>query len=179
MAQFSREELDKVVKTTRKTWSMGHSMSMSKGQHMTRKDPGVKCSLWVAKTEFPAPQAEDGDACSIILDAIKQVGDCSEKMQDPLRAPVAVEWVGHRSGVGKDAAQPKMSDQAKFDALTGECHGDSSDLVMLYVYGGGHCLNGSVTRRPTAGLLSKLTGGRCMIVQYRLAPQAACVSRDP
>lgn len=49
--------------------------------------------------------------------------------------------------------------------------GASSELIILYLHGGGYCLGSIASHRGLAGHLSEATGARILMVEYRLAPE--------
>nr|POF15627.1 hypothetical protein CFP56_48821 [Quercus suber] len=159
MDSFSRQNLESLIAKAREVTSGTFRMPITKIQRLSRMDKGVRGPRWVSRATFPAPQEDD--IRSMLVDAIKILGDGQEDYPLPEVAPVPVQWVGVRSGVAKDAPEPpNMTEQAKYEALVAE---RSSDLTLI--------TNGPALRRPTAGALCKLTGAQSVIVQPRLAPQ--------
>jgi acetyl esterase/lipase len=55
-----------------------------------------------------------------------------------------------------------------------EADGASSDRAVLYLHGGGYVMGSFVTHRKLAGDLSRASGARVLMVDYRLAPEHPC-----
>nr|POE77898.1 hypothetical protein CFP56_09541 [Quercus suber] len=134
MDSFTREAMEGFITKAREVTSASFRMPITKIQRLSTMDKGVRGPRWVSRTTFPAPQ-EDDIRC-MLVDAIKILGDGQEDYPLPDVVSVPVQWVGVRSGVAKDAPEPpEMTEQAKYEALVAET---SSDLTLLYIYGGAH-----------------------------------------
>ncbi|KAF1975778.1 alpha/beta-hydrolase [Bimuria novae-zelandiae CBS 107.79] len=70
-----------------------------------------------------------------------------------------------RSPVATEEDTPK----SRFDALKSDAQ---SNCTVVFVHGGGFFSNGLGSSRPTATRLSKESGGRVIVLDYRLAPQS-------
>ena len=138
---------------------------LSKSQKIGTKDPGVKGSMWIAKTTIPAPELDVRDA---VVQAIKALGNGTETYILPDVADVGAEWTGYRDGVKKDVPQPDVSEREKYDMML---ESSQSQVVILYFHGGGHVVMDPITHRDQVTGLAKETKGVCLNVRYRLAPQ--------
>ncbi|KAL9636603.1 MAG: hypothetical protein Q9204_002199 [Flavoplaca sp. TL-2023a] len=135
-------------------------------QRETNSDRQARGPCWVSRVVLPAPV--ETDVLNIILDAVRSLGNGSERYMVPTIENVHAQWTGYRAGVGNDEPEPIMSESEKFDKLQKEV---TSPVNVLYLHGGSHYLLGPAARRATTSILSQLTGGRCLSIQYRLAPQ--------
>lgn len=134
MESFSREDLDGFITMARETMSVAFRMPITKIQRQSTVDRGVRGPLWVSRATLPAPPEDS--IRSLLLSAIKVLGNGQEQYQMPEIAPVPVQWVGVRSGVAKDAPEPVgMTEHAKYEALVEEA---SNDTTLMYMYGGAH-----------------------------------------
>lgn len=148
---------------------MGNSRSsISKTQHMSAKDPGIKGPMWVAKVTAPVPTDDDVRQLLFrVIDEMKEFGD--ETYSQPESVAVEAEWTGYRAGAGKDMPQPEgMSEATKFQHLMDET---ASPTTILYFHGGAHYLCDPATHRRPVSRLCKKTKGRAYSVRYRLSPQ--------
>lgn len=136
-------------------------------QQRTLKDPGVKSSTWVAKAVIPTPQEEGIREAT--FKAIEDMGDGSETYTKPGLAPLNVEWTGCRT-----ATDPwtSMSESDKYAAMMSEPT-RTSKTTILYFHGGAYYLCGFGTHREQVAKLAKVSGGRALNVEYRLAPKDA------
>ncbi|PYH77278.1 hypothetical protein BO82DRAFT_319996 [Aspergillus uvarum CBS 121591] len=144
---------------------LSFSASISEQQKASIRDPGIKGPMWVSKVTFPQPEINVQDAVVKAIEA-HRTGD--ETYDLPGVAPVEAEWTGYRSGVDKNAPQPDISEEAKYEELKKE---SKEDMVILYFHGGIYFLMDPCTHRPTVAQLSKRTGAPVLSVRYRLAPQ--------
>ena len=76
---------------------------------------------------FVLPAPKEDDVLSILLQAIKELGDGGEDLPVPSIEPVDVEWVGPRKH--SDHERPEKQDESSLR--------DCSPRVM-YVHGGGY-----------------------------------------
>ncbi|PYH45435.1 putative lipase/esterase [Aspergillus saccharolyticus JOP 1030-1] len=144
---------------------LSFSSSISQQQKASMRDPGIKGPMWVSKVTFPPPEI---DVQHAVVNAIEALKTGEETYNLPGVAPVEAEWTGYRSGVDKNAPQPDISEEVKYEALKQE---SKEDMVILYFHGGIYFLMDPCTHRPTVAQLSKRTGAPVLSVRYRLAPQ--------
>jgi acetyl esterase/lipase len=139
--------------------------SISSTQRGSIRDPGVKGKKWISR--YTIPIADDGTKDSLYgaIDALKE-GD--EDIYRIERTPVEVEWTGYRKDATDKEPEPQIPEDEKYVNLMQEV---TSDVVILYLHGGALYLMDPATHRDATTMLAKLTGGRCMSVRYRLAPQ--------
>ncbi|KAL8847463.1 MAG: hypothetical protein Q9221_007489 [Calogaya cf. arnoldii] len=135
-------------------------------QRETAADREARGACWVSRVVLPA--VAETDALDLILDAVKGLGNGNEKYTIPTVENVRAQWTGHRAGVTKHEPEPTISETAKFEHLQEEV---KSPITILYMHGGNNYLLGPAARRATTSKLARLTGGKCLSVQYRLAPQ--------
>lgn len=81
---------------------------------------------------IPAPK-EDG-VRTILLDAIKELGDAGEDFEIPSIESVEAEWVGHRKDSGADR-RVQVSEHGAYKMLERDC---STQVTLLYLHGGGY-----------------------------------------
>lgn len=142
---------------------------ISKVQHMSIKDPGIKGRLWVSKTVMPKPEEDDiRQSLFQAIEALKEPGDAPGGFTQPDLLPVEAEWIGYRAGATKNSTDLRIGDAEKYTELMKEV---KSPTTILYFHGGAYYLMDPATYRPTTKKLAKLTQGRCLSVRYRLAPQ--------
>lgn len=144
---------------------------VSKVQHLSLRDPGIKGRIWISKVTLAAAPGEDDDVRKAVFEAIeglKEPGDAPRGYREPELRPVEAEWTAYRADAAKDAPLPDVSEREKYDAMMREV---SSPTTVLYFHGGGYYLMDPASHRPTTQKLAKLTKGRCLSVRYRLAPQ--------
>ena len=143
---------------------------ISKQQAWSLKDPGIKGRLWVSKVTFPVPSGDRGEGVLALLtraiDDLKTRPD--QNYTVPTVLPVEAEWTGYRPNVHKDRERPCLSEHQHYENLMKET---KSDVTILYFHGGVHYMMDPATHRQTCARLAQLTGGRCLNVRYRLAPQ--------
>jgi acetyl esterase/lipase len=141
--------------------------SMSYLQHISRKDPGIKGPVSIAKVTIPAPLDENGPRDAIVR-AIKELGDGTETYTLPDVEAVNAEWTGYRKGVLKNEPRPDVTEEDQYKILMSTV---TSKTAILYFHGGAYFLMSSASHRDPVSRLAKLTGGRGFSVDYRLAPQ--------
>ena len=136
-------------------------------QQMGLKDPGIKGDLWISTATCPAP---DNDVRDAVIRGIKELGDGSEKYDLPTVADVQGEWTGYRAGADKKAPRPSLpgGEKEHYDNMMKEV---TSPVTILYFHGGAYILMDPISHRTVNSALAKKTGGRCLSVRYRLAPQ--------
>ncbi|KAI9705270.1 MAG: hypothetical protein M1820_005268 [Bogoriella megaspora] len=160
------DEINKGVQELRKALAKGGWAPISATQKRSVKDPGVKGSVWVSRIKYDPPPEDN--VKQILLNAISELGDGTEKFAIPEIGELEAQWTGFRKGVGKDDPEPALSEKEKYEAL---CQEISNDKVIFYAYGGAMVYNGPHVARATCGSLSRQTGSKCYTIRYRLAPQ--------
>ncbi len=160
--QDTRTEV--TITIIRKIASVSRPLSFT--QRLSLRDGGIKGPLWVSKVICFAPP--ESDVLSFLLGAIKELGDGTETFTTPSIAPVEAEWTGYRAGVDKKAPRPSLSEADQYKSLMRET---TAPATILYFHGGAYFLMDPASHRNTTSHLAKLTGGRCLSVRYRLAPQ--------
>ncbi|KAI9824801.1 MAG: hypothetical protein M1832_001629 [Thelocarpon impressellum] len=154
-----------VVRVLRSFVATPDPMPVSHAQRLSRHDPGVKGRMWVSRVELPGPEHS---VLQAVIEAIRRLGDGSERFTVPEMRAVEAEWTGYRGGVGSSAPELRISEAEKYERMMKEV---TSDVVILYLHGGAYYLMDPASHRPATGKLARLTGGRCLSVRYRLAPQ--------
>lgn len=101
-------------------------------QKQSMRDPGIKGPMWVSKVTLPAPEDAVQDA---LFEAIEDLKEGDETFDIPGVKPVEAEWTRYRSGVDKNAPQPDISEEEKYEKLLEE---SQSDTVILYFHGGAY-----------------------------------------
>ncbi|KAI9805595.1 MAG: hypothetical protein M1825_000846 [Sarcosagium campestre] len=131
-------------------------------------DNGIKDSMWVAKTTFPAADDSD-DLVGQLFKAINALGSGGEKISTPASLPVEAEWNGYRGISGKRKSRTADTpDETLYGAMMEETE---RDLTILYFHGGAYYLMDPSTHRITTVKLAQISKGRCLSVRYRLSPQ--------
>ena len=148
--------------------------SVGKTQALTLHDPGAKGRLWAARTVVPKP-TDDGSR-EAIFGAIADMGDGTETYTRPQSADIRAEWIGHREAKSEEEALPDISEEEKYTRLMAEPR-RKSKVTVLYFHGGAYYLCGFGTHRQNVARLARACGGRALLVEYRLAPQAAFPSQ--
>ena len=160
--QDARTEV--TIAIIRKIASVSRPLSFT--QRLSLRDAGIKGPLWISKVTCPAPLETDVLEC--LLSAIKELGDGTETFITPTIAAVEAEWTGHRGGVDKKQPRPDLSEADQYKSLMKEA---TSPVTILSMHGGAYFLMDPATHRNTNSQLAKMTGGRCLSLRYRLAPQ--------
>lgn len=157
------------IECIRALMSSSRSTSILKQQRFTLRDPGIKGRIWISKvTLAPPPEARELlDLLTLAVDGLRK-GD--EKYEIPLLVPLEAEWTGYRPKVQAEQPRPDLSEMQHFEKLMSNT---TSDTTVLYFHGGAYYLCDPSSHRSTTAKLAQLTGGRCLSVRYRLAPQAA------
>ena len=142
---------------------------ISKLQHLTLRDPGVKGRIWISKVILPKPDEDDlRQSLFKAIEGLKGPGDSPGGFKEPELLPVEAEWTGYRAGATKQSSALKIPEEQKYKELMREV---SSPTTVLYLHGGAFYLMDPISHRATTKKLAKLTKGRCLSVRYRLAPQ--------
>lgn len=157
-----------LISLSRVLFKKTFSYPISKQQAMSLKDPGIKGKMWISKITLPAP--EEDEIRTALLATIDELKEGGEKYTVPLLAPVEAEWTGYRADASLDAPRLELTEAQQFDRLMAEV---SSDVTILYLHGGAFYLGDPCSHRIPCSRLAYLTGGRCLSVRYRLAPQHA------
>ncbi|OAX81988.1 hypothetical protein ACJ72_03664 [Emergomyces africanus] len=142
------------------------SKPLGKTQMSTLKDPGIKGPMWISKVKMPKPT--ENSVLQALIKAIEHHKEGHETYAVPELADVEAEWTGHRSGVNAKAPQPDIPEAEKYKHMMEDV---KEDISILYLHGGAYYLMDPCTHRTATSRLAKETGGRCLSVRYRLAPQ--------
>ena len=140
--------------------------TISKLQRLSTKDPGIKGKMWISKTELPPPEEED--VRRLLLDAIETLSDGNSACLSPPLLGVEGEWTGYRYDADASSPRLDLGEAEHYGRLIKDV---KTDLTILYVHGGALYLLDPSGYRHICARLSRLTGGRCFSVRYRLAPQ--------
>ena len=133
---------------------------------MSLKDPGIKGPLWIAKVTMPKPQEDNvWQALATAIDGLKEGG---ETYTVPQILPVEAEWTGHRNGADKNTTRLNIPEEEQYKKLMADT---ISDVTVMYMHGGAMIVMDPATTRSIVMNLAKRTGGRCISIRYRLAPQ--------
>jgi hypothetical protein len=111
---------------------MDDQLPVGTQQSRSMRDPGIKGAMWISKVTLPAP----GNAVrAAVLQAVNTLSDneVPQLVELPDVVPVEAEWTGYRGGVDKNAPQPDISEEEKYEELKAEA---KSDMVILYIHGG-------------------------------------------
>jgi acetyl esterase/lipase len=142
---------------------------ISKTQHISLKDPGIKGKIWVSKVTMPKPGDDSiRQALFKAIESLKEADAGPGGYKEPELLPVEAEWTGYRAGATKTSPELRISEEQKYTELMNEV---TSPATVLYFHGGGHYLLDPASHRPTTRKLAQFTGGRCLSVRYRLSPQ--------
>ena len=140
--------------------------TISKQQRLSLRDPGIKGRMWVSKVQLAAPTEDD--VYIAVERAIHGLGTGDKTFDRPDIKPVEAEWIGFRPGAEKNASRPEQSEADQYSCLMRDV---KSDVTILYMHGGALYLMDPATHRVPNSILARLTGGRCLSIRYRLAPQ--------
>ncbi|KAF5877910.1 putative lipase esterase protein [Botrytis fragariae] len=135
-------------------------------QAITTADQPATGPVWASRTILPAPK----DDCIItaITEAIYDLDDGSCADLVATLADVQVQWSGFRSGVGRHEKEPTISEEDKYKGLMKDTR---SKTTIIYAHGGLNYSGGPASVRAVTSTLAKLTKGRCLVLEQRLAPQ--------
>ena len=109
------------------------TMTSSQMQRGSMKDPGIKGPKWVSKVTTPRPA--ESDVLDALVEVIENLKEGDETYEVPELRDVEAEWTGYRKGVRKNAPQPHISEQEKYQKMMEEV---SKDLTVLYFHGGAY-----------------------------------------
>lgn len=154
-----------ITKLIRNLMSSPKPSPISKQQHLTTQDPGIKGRLWISKVTIPPPER---DVLQSLLQVIDALTTGQEVYTVPSVAPVTAEWTGFRSSASHHQPRPDLTERQHYDRLMAET---TSPVTVLYFHGGAYYLMDCASHRPVCARIARLTGGRCLSVRYRLAPQ--------
>ncbi|KIM93895.1 hypothetical protein OIDMADRAFT_70755, partial [Oidiodendron maius Zn] len=157
-----------IVSIFRALFNDSTPISMLESQSNSILSPEIKGPIWVVRDEFPAPLEQD--VKKVLYRAIEGLSDGtdSQNIGDVDILPVSGEWVGHRTGVGKDELEPMVAEAHKYDCLMREV---KSRVTILFLHGGQFFQRNPASRRRMTHELAMLTSGRVFAVRYRLSPQ--------
>ncbi|RVD85454.1 uncharacterized protein DFL_003775 [Arthrobotrys flagrans] len=141
--------------------------SLSKTQHVSLKDPGIKGRMWVSKNGVPAPTGPE--TRQYVIEAIDSLitGEKFDWLKPDLPA-ASGEWTGYRANVPKDAPQLEIPEEEKYAKMMEEV---TSPITVYYIHGGAMYLMDPATHRSACTRIAKETNGRVFSFRYRLAPQ--------
>jgi len=106
---------------------------LSKQQHLSLKDPGIKGPMWISKVVLQKP--EENDVREALVKAIEGLKEGGETYTLPVLKPVEAEWTGYRSDVDANAPELDISEEEKYENLMKEV---KSDVTILYFHGGAY-----------------------------------------
>ena len=109
----------------------GTAGTVTSRQKATGRDPGVRGPTWVSRIQYPRPP--ENAIQGVVLHAIKELGDGTEKFDVPEVGELEAQWIGWRLGVGKD--EPDVSG-TELDKYIGLMRGVTSKVTVFYVHGG-------------------------------------------
>ena len=158
-----------LVRLLRASLGSSKPFSISKRQRLTLHDPGIKGPIWISKVTLPRP-AEAHELLDVLTSAVNALKEANEHYEIPTVVPVEAEWTGYRPKAKAAQPRPDLSEARHYEELMSDT---TSDVTILYLHGGAYILCDPYTYRSTTSKLARLTGGRCLSVRYRLAPQAA------
>lgn len=148
-------------------------------QKQFNADWGIWGRMWVSKVTVPAldkSTSVTGD-CEAAIDvqkalarAIAHLGDGKESYSMPDIVGVQAEWTGYRHDAWPITSRPDISEQEQYESMMRDVKPGSP--TILYIHGGAFCLMDPSTHRWTTSALAEATGGRCLSIRQRLAPQA-------
>ncbi|TAQ89016.1 hypothetical protein B7494_g2671 [Chlorociboria aeruginascens] len=162
-----RSEL--TIKILRSLLTTPHGQPLSKIQNLSVKDPGVKGRIWISKVTMARPEEDDlRQSLFGVIESMKEPGEAPRGFKEPELSSVEAEWTGYRSGATSQSLPLDIPEAQKYTELMREV---SKPTTILYFHGGAYYLMDPASHRPTTKKLAKLTGGRCLSVRYRLAPQ--------
>ncbi|CAO2654549.1 Nn.00g112820.m01.CDS01 [Neocucurbitaria sp. VM-36] len=140
---------------------------VSMQQYVTAKDSPAKGTMWVSRTTFNEPE-DQYELKSIVMKAIKDLAPVQEPIRDFPIEDVKAQWTSFRpSGQEKDL-EPSLSEQEKYLGMLKDI---TTDTVVLFAHGGFYYTGSPASVRRITLAIAKETGGRCIVPEYRLAPQ--------
>ncbi|RDI84968.1 hypothetical protein Vi05172_g5112 [Venturia inaequalis] len=156
---------------------LGTPASLLQSQETSRKDLPIFGPMWISKCTMLRPETQfRGVECrcrlgieEATIKAIDYLGHTKYEGKFPDIVDVEAEWTGHRRGVSYLARRPNIPEYEQYRKLMQEVDPDS--MTILYFHGGAFCLMDPATHRLATSNLAKHSGGRCLSVRYRLAPQ--------
>ncbi|KAL8832913.1 MAG: hypothetical protein Q9170_004674 [Blastenia crenularia] len=161
------DELKKGLAIIRQKIDSRRYETVSKSQEMTRKGPSIGRSFWVQSVTIPRPS--EVTLVDVLAKVIQSLGDGSEAYCRPNLADVNAEWVINRNP--KTSHYPAQADPTQRDDFRAMEQDMTCPVTVLYVHGGAFYTGSPASSRGVVSKLAKLTGGRCLSLQYRLAPQ--------
>lgn len=160
-------KMELVVRLIRSLLENRNPSPVLKQQRSSMRDPGIKGKMWVSKVTLPAPST--ADALDLICTAIDQSKDTGQETYTrPPMLPVEAEWTAYRPDADKNSTRPDLTEEQHYQHLMADV---KSPITILYAHGGALVLMDPASHRIPCSTLSRLTGGRCLSVRYRLAPQ--------
>ncbi|KAI9151927.1 AB hydrolase superfamily protein [Paramyrothecium foliicola] len=168
-SQYMDARTEFIIAIVRGLLQPKHPRSVSEFQPLSVGDKTVRGRVWISTYLAPAPP--ESSVRDVIIQAIRSLSHselAESEIRIPQIVPVEAEWTGYRAGVSREAAPPDVPEQEKYKLMMAAC---TSPTTVLYLHGGAYYLCDPATHRNITSRLSKLTGGRCYSVRYRLAPQ--------
>ena len=142
---------------------------ISKLQHLSVKDPGIKGRIWISKVTMPIPSEDDvRQGLFKAIEGLKEPGAAPGGYMEPELLPVEAEWTGYRAGATKQSAPLRIPEEQQYKEMMKEV---TSPVTVLYFHGGAHYLMDPASHRHVTKKLAKMTKGRVFSVRYRLAPK--------
>lgn len=111
----------------------GPPSSLSKTQHISLRDPGIKGPMWISKVVLPRPEGDD--VREALVRAIEGLKEGGETYILPEIKAVEAEWTGYRAGVDANAPDLDISEGEKYENMMKEV---KSDVAILYFHGGAY-----------------------------------------
>ncbi|QDS69115.1 hypothetical protein FKW77_010297 [Venturia effusa] len=154
---------------------LGTPSSLLQSQENSRRDIPIFGPMWIARCTILTPEIHyEGSGCKLgieeaMIKAIECLGGATYHGKFPEAVNVEAEWTGHRGEVSWLARRPDIPEYEHYRKLMQEVESDTP--TILYFHGGAFCLMDPATHRITTSSLAKHSGGRCLSVRYRLAPQ--------
>ncbi|KAF2793393.1 alpha/beta-hydrolase, partial [Melanomma pulvis-pyrius CBS 109.77] len=140
---------------------------VSMQQFVTAKDIPAKGPMWVSRTTFN--KAEDGDDLkSIVMEALDDLAPGKERIEYFSVEDVNVQWTSFKPSGREKEPESSISEQEKYDGMMKDV---TTDTVVLYAHGGFYYTGSPASVRLITLALARETGGRCLVPDYRLAPQ--------
>ncbi|OAG06093.1 alpha/beta-hydrolase [Paraphaeosphaeria sporulosa] len=140
---------------------------VSMQQMVTAQDVPAKGPVWVSRTVFEKPEGSH-ELGSVLKDAFRALDFGGDSTYDFTIEDVDVQWTAYRP-VGKEKEpEPEITEHEKFNGMMKDV---PADTVILYAHGGFYYTGSPSSVRATTLALARETGGRCLVPDYRLAPQ--------
>ncbi|KAI9844966.1 MAG: hypothetical protein M1838_001950 [Thelocarpon superellum] len=150
-----------VTRFLRSLLNTRHPQPLTKTQAISIRDPGIQGRIWVSKVTLPKPEKSNlVETFYAAFDLLRDGTNQTTGRPEMVDGAVEAEWNGFRSGVSRIATQPRISEEEKYKMMMAEVKSDVTILLM-----------DPATHRAATVKLARLSGGRCLSIRYRLAPQ--------